>query len=307
MIARVPDAIQSALHPRGPAAEAIAEIAWVLFSGGFAIFLLVLALAGWALWAPPERRRWLSSRRSVVAGGIVLPVTVLTALLAHTVLFKSPERFVPGVDALRIEVIGHQWWWRVNYLGEAGTVDFETANEIRIPVGRPVELTLRSADVLHSFWVPNLAGKVDMVPGRANFLRLAARQPGTFRGQCAEYCGGPHALMALYVVAEESARFEQWREAQRKPARSADPLFAARCAACHSIRGTPAAGRLGPDLTHVGSRLSIGAGVLPTGAQTLAHWIASSQHLKPGNLMPSIDDLSPEDLRKLAAYLEGLR
>ena len=307
MIARVPDAIQSALHPRGPAAEAIAEIAWVLFAGGCAIFLIVLGLAAWALWAPPEKRRWLSDRRSVIAGGIVVPVTVLTALLAYTVLFKSPERFVPGGKALRIEVIGHQWWWRVRYLGDAGKVDFESANEIRIPVGQPVELTLRSADVLHSFWVPNLAGKVDMVPGRTNHLRLAARQPGTFRGQCAEYCGGPHALMALYVVAEESAQFEQWREGQRRPARSQDPLFAARCSACHAIRGTPAAGMLGPDLTHVGSRLSIGAGLLPTSVDTLAKWISSSQHVKPGNLMPSIDGLSPEELRMLASYLAGLR
>ena len=211
----------------------------------------------------------------------------------------------PG--ALRIEVTGEQWWWRVRYLDAQGAPDFETANEIRIPAGRPVLLELKSADVIHSFWVPSLAGKLDMVPGRTNRLRLLASRPGEYRGQCAEYCGGPHAFMALFVVAEEAAQFERWAEGQRKPAAAANALFTAHCGSCHTVRGTQAAGALGPDLTHVGSRLSIGAGLLPNNAGALAGWIASSQHLKPGNLMPSFRHFSGEELRAMASYLQTLK
>jgi cytochrome c oxidase subunit 2 len=197
--------------------------------------------------------------------------------------------------------VGEQWWWRVRYAG------FETANEIRVPVGRPVVLELKSADVIHSFWVPVLAGKLDMIPGRTNVLRVRADRAGEFRGQCAEYCGGPHAFMALYVVALEEKSFEKWAESQRQPSDKANPLFVSRCGACHTVRGTAAAGTRGPDLTHIGSRLSIGAGLLPNNTGALAAWIASSQHLKPGNLMPSFEDFSGQELRELAAYLEGLK
>jgi cytochrome c oxidase subunit II len=184
---------------------------------------------------------------------------------------------------------------------------FETANEIRIPVGRPVELILRSADVLHSFWVPVLAGKLDMVPGKENRLRVRADRAGQFRGQCAEYCGGPHAQMALYVVALPESEFEAWADRQKAPSRDENRLFLAHCAACHTVRGTPAAGVLGPDLTHVGSRLSIGAGILPNNAGTIGGWIASSQHIKPGNLMPSFEHFSGEELRALSRYVESLK
>lgn len=287
--------MHSVLDPQGPAAAAVAEIAWVLFAGGGAIFLLVLILGVQAIVAP---RRWLASEAFVVGSGIVFPVVVLSALLVYVLWGHSSSNAEP---AIRIEVVGEQWWWRVRYPG------FETANEIRIPAGQPVELILRSGDVIHSFWIPSLAGKVDMIPGRTNRLRLAAEREGVFRGQCAEYCGGPHAQMALYVIAETPDRFAAWLEAQRRPAVSSHALFNARCAVCHSVRGTPAAGTRGPDLTHVGGRTSIGAGLLPNNAGTLAGWIASSQHLKPGNLMPSFGDLSAEELRALAQYLEGLK
>jgi cytochrome c oxidase subunit 2 len=196
--------------------------------------------------------------------------------------------------------------WRVRYLGASGQPDFDTANEIRIPTGRPVELSLASADVIHSFWVPNLAGKIDMIPGRTNRVRLFADRAGVFRGQCAEYCGGPHAQMALYVIADSPERFEAWRDDQRKPATRSDALFAARCGTCHTIRGTAAAGTRGPDLTHVASRGSLGAGVLPMSAAALADWTTSSQHLKPGNLMPEFRELPEEELRALATYLASL-
>lgn len=291
--------IQSALHPAGPDAAVIAEITWVLFAGGSAIFVLVMALAAWAVLKPPP---WLARRGAIVAGGIAFPAVVLFALLVYTL--ARANALSAGEPALRVEVTGHQWWWHITYLGPDGAVDFVTANELRIPVGQPVEIRLRSADVLHSFWVPSLAGKLDLVPGKDNRLMLSASRAGTFRGQCAEYCGGPHAQMAFYVVATET--FEAWRALQRRPAAASDDLFNARCAACHTVRGTAAAGTLGPDLTHVGGRVSIGAGILPNNRGALAGWIASSQHIKPGNLMPSFRSLSGEELARLAGYLESL-
>jgi cytochrome c oxidase subunit II len=287
--------MQSILSTHGPAAAAIADLAWVLFAGGAAIFLLVLLLSVHAIVAP---RPWLASKALIVGGGIVFPVVVLSALLTY-VLTRIPHSAAPA--ELRIEVTGEQWWWRVRY------PEFETANEIRIPAGQPVELVLRSADVIHSFWVPNLAGKVDMVPGRTNRLRLVADKPGVYRGQCAEYCGGPHAKMAFYIVAEAPEQFAAWLENQQNPAQKSHSLFLSRCAACHSVRGTDARGTLGPDLTHIGGRSSIGAGTLPNNAGTLAGWIASSQHIKPGNLMPEFRGLTAEELKALAAYLESLK
>jgi cytochrome c oxidase subunit 2 len=287
----------------------------VLVGGGTAILLLVLGLAAYALWAPGERRLWLAKERFVIGAGIGFPVVVLTTLLVYTfVIEASIARGAPGA-AVRIAVVGHQWWWRVHYLDSKGGVDFVTANEIRIPAGEPVELTLESADVIHSFGVPNLAGKLDMIPGRVNRLRLQAHAPGVFRGQCVEYCGGPHAKMAFYVVAENTENFERWRGAQRSAAQSPQDPFAARgetlfmshCVACHTVRGTKAKGTLGPDLTHVGSRTSIAAGILPNNRGTLESWISASQNLKPGNLMPSMNLFSGEELRALAAYLESLR
>jgi cytochrome c oxidase subunit II len=307
--------IQSALHPRGPDAEAIAQLTWILFAGGTAILLAVLAIAAYAVWASPERRAWAAKQRVVIAGGIVFPIVVLTALLIYTVVVEASIGKRGGEPALRIAVIGHQWWWRVHYLDGQGALDFVTANEIRIPAGVPVELTLESVDVIHSFSVPNLAGKLDMIPGRANRLTVQAHTPGVFRGQCTEYCGGPHAKMAFYVVAEATGDFERWRTAQRSPASAAHDavtakgqgLFLSHCVACHTVRGTDAKGTLGPDLTHVGSRISIAAGILPNNRGTLAGWVSGSQDLKPGNLMPSMNIFSGEELRALAAYLESLR
>ena len=292
--------IQSALHPAGPDAALIAEITAVLVAGGAAIFVLVMALATWAVLKPP---RWLGRHGVIVAGGIAFPAVVLSALLVYTLL--RANALSAGEPALRVEVTGHQWWWHIAYLDADGGVDFVSANELRIPVGQPVEIRLRSADVLHSFWVPSLAGKLDLVPGKDNRLMLSASREGTFRGQCAEYCGGPHAQMAFYVIATRN--FEEWRGQQRRPAAASNELFNARCAACHTVRGTPAAGTLGPDLTHVGSRVSIGAGILPNNAGAMAGWIASSQHLKPGNLMPSFRELDGAELSALAAYLERLK
>ncbi len=308
------DGLQSMLAPHGPDAAMIAGLAWVLFAGAAAIFAAVMALAAYAVFARRDRAARLPPRALIVGGGIVFPALTLAALLAYTVARSAPAREA-AAPALRIQVTGHQWWWRVRYLDAQGRRDFSTANEIRIPVGRPVELVLGSDDVLHSFWVPALAGKLDMIPGRETRLTLRADRAGQYRGQCAEYCGGPHALMAFFVVADEAPAHERWMQAQREPARNAAGeaseagarLFASHCAGCHTVRGTAAAGTLGPDLTHVGSRLTLGAALLPNNAGTLEAWIASSQHLKPGNLMPSFGSLSAPELRALAAYLGALR
>ena len=300
------DGIQSALNPQGPDAALIAEISWVLIAGATLIFVAVMALAAYAVFAKRESAARLSPRMLIVGGGIVFPALTLFVLLVYS-LARAASLHPVDEKALRIEVVGEQWWWRVHYLDAEGRRDFATANEIRVPVGTPVELRLKSADVIHSFWVPVLAGKLDMIPGKTNVLRVRADRAGEFRGQCAEYCGGPHAFMALYVVAENAEGYERWAESQRRPAAEGNALFLAQCAGCHTVRGTPAAGTLGPDLTHVGSRLTIGAGLLPNNAGALAGWIASSQHLKPGNLMPAFAHLPGEELRALAGYLENLK
>jgi cytochrome c oxidase subunit 2 len=289
--------VQSVLSAHGPDAAIIAEISWVLFIGGAIIFAVVMALA---VYAVRGKMPGVSEKLLIVGGGIVFPFITLSALLVYS-LVRAAALHPEEAGALRIEVVGEQWWWRVRY------PDFETANEIRIPVGRPVRLELKSADVIHSFWVPALAGKLDMIPGRTNVLRVRAERAGEFRGQCAEYCGGPHAFMALYVVAVPPEEFQRWSDGQRGPAEKQNPSFVAHCGACHTVRGTAAAGARGPDLTHVGSRLTIGAGLLPNNAGALAGWIASSQHLKPGNLMPSFGEFPGEELRGLAGYLESLK
>jgi cytochrome c oxidase subunit 2 len=302
----VPEFIQSALRPHGTGAAATADIMWVLFIGGGLIFVAVVALVLWAQFG--RRSAWLAGRTVVWVGGIAFPVVVLFALLLYTLLAAARIDSALGAPELRIEVVGEQWWWRVHYFDAAGHIDFAAANEIHVPVGRTVELQLRSADVLHSLWVPALAGKLDLIPGKVNRLVLRADRPGTFRGQCAEFCGGPHAQMALFVVAEAHDGFERWRTAQRQPAAAAgDALFLARCSVCHAVRGTAAAGALGPDLTHVGSRLSLGAGILANDAETAAAWITSNQHIKPGNLMPQFADLSAAQVAALARYLQSLQ
>jgi cytochrome c oxidase subunit II len=299
------DGIQSALAPAGPEGEVLAEMAWVLFIGATLIFVAVMALALWAVFGNRRHTVHLSERALIVGGGIVFTGVTLAALLVYS-LVRGQSVQAPADAAVRIEVTGEQWWWRVRYLDARGALDFETANEIRIPAGQPVLLELKSADVIHSFWVPSLAGKLDMIPGRTNRLRLLAARPGEFRGQCAEYCGGPHGFMAFFVVAEEPDAFLRWADGQRQPTAGSNALFNQHCAGCHTVRGTPASGMRGPDLTHVGSRKTIGAALLPMNAGSIAGWIASSQHLKPGNLMPSFRQFSGEELRELAAYVESL-
>ncbi|HUE45902.1 MAG TPA: cytochrome c oxidase subunit II [Aestuariivirgaceae bacterium] len=316
---------QSALSAGGPAAAAYALLGNIMYAGATAILALVMGLTAFAILAPPERRAWLARRRTIVAGGIVFPIVTLSVLLVYGYWLLSEAEWSeagraaapgPGYGALAIEVVGEQFWWRVRYLDGDGQTAFESANEIRVPTGRPVRLMLSTADVIHSFWVPSLAGKLDMIPGRTTTLTISADREGLYRGQCAEYCGAQHAHMAFHVVAMAPGDFEAWLSDQMSPppepadedlARGLEVFLTSGCGACHTIRGTEAAGALGPDLTRVGSRVTIAAGMFPTNTGTLAGWIASSQHLKPGNKMPSFDALGGPDLRAVAAYLESLK
>jgi cytochrome c oxidase subunit 2 len=311
---RVLDGSQSVLNPQGPHAAVIHEIAWVLFIGAAAVFAIVVAFAAYAVFARRERAARLRETALILGAGGVFPFVTLSALLIYSLVRANTLDALPSEEPLRIEVIGEQWWWRIHYLDQHGRRDFETANEIHVPVGRPVEIVLSSADVIHSFWVPALAGKLDMIPGRKNRLRLIADKPGQYRGQCAEYCGGPHAFMAFFVLVQTQADYDAWAVRQRQPAAppsehhaQVSKLFATQCSACHTVRGTDAKGERGPDLTHVGSRTTLAAGLLPNNPGTMAGWIASSQHLKPGNLMPSFEAMNGRELRVLAEYLTSLR
>ncbi|MFC4174299.1 cytochrome c oxidase subunit II [Microvirga sp. GCM10011540] len=307
--------IQSTLLTYGPSAEIIETLSWVMFIGAGLIFALVLVLTAYAIMAPPRWRGWMTNRTFIIGLGIVFPVVTLTALLIYG-LAVNRQLVTGDPPALRIEVIGERWWWRVHYVDGEGRVRLVSANEIRIPTGRPIEFILKTQDVIHSFWVPSLAGKLDMIPGRTNVMRFSAERPGIYRGQCAEYCGEQHALMAFYVVAHPQADFDAWYAREAGPAIEPAIPFIARgrelfiengCGACHTVRGTQANGTIGPDLTHVGGRLSIAAGTYPTNVGTLAGWISSAQHLKPDNLMPSFGNLRGEELRAIAAYLESLK
>jgi cytochrome c oxidase subunit II len=306
--------IQSVFETPGEVAQQIETLTWILFGGAAVIFAAVMTLMVYAILASRSRRGWLAKERFVIAAGIIFPIVTLSALLVYALRAGAPAAR-GSEQPMRIEVIGEQWWWRVQYLDQHGAAEFETANEIHIPAGREVEFVLKSADVLHSFWVPGIAGKLDMIPGRVNRLRASAERPGIWRGQCAEFCGGPHARMALYLVAHDKAEFDRWRARERSPAKAQTAVTASHggalflahgCGVCHTVRGTVANGTRGPDLSHVGSRLSIAAGTLPNNAGALAGWIASGQHIKPDNLMPAFNHLAGTDLHAIAGWLQGL-
>ena len=249
---------------------------------------------------------------------IVWILLVAVGLAALTLLSWLGDRRAAAAalhPEVEIIVTGRQWWWQVDYGGAQPNEGFTTANELHLPVGVPTRIKLRSNDVIHSFWIPNLAGKQDLVPGRENEIVITPTATGRYRGQCAEYCGLQHAHMALDVVVDTRENFERWRQAQLQPARAPDnPLRLAgynyvttrECATCHNIGGTPASGRVGPDLTHVASRRTIGAGTYPMTRGHLYGWVADPQSAKPGNQMPVVG-LSPAELHAVVAYLESLR
>ncbi len=309
------DHAQSALHPAGPAAWEMAWLWWLLLAVCTAVFLWVLVLTTLAVWPNPEERppRPPLSERFILISGIYITGAILLVILVASLVVQRGLS-VPDTEHT-IRVIGHQWWWEVHYPDD----NIVIANELHIPAGRPVLIELESADVIHSFWVPNLQGKTDMIPGLINRTWLASDREGVFRGPCAEYCGVQHALMAFEVVVRSPEDYEQWI-AQRQAAAAAtadvpedDELaqrgrelyFTRGCNNCHRIAGTAAVGVRGPDLTHLANRRTLAAGVLPNTPQNLKAWIADPQGIKPGNLMPRTQ-LDDEELRALVAYLNQL-
>ena len=296
--------------PAGPYAGSITTLSWVLIAMAVAVLAVVLVALWVALFGGRALKARLGGPTIVWVGGILFPVVVLSALLIYGLsLTRNLTAPVPS-DSMRVRITGEMWWWRVAYLDAQGQPFMLDANELHIPAGRPVLVELESNDVVHSFWVPRLSGKLDMVPGRRNRLPIQADLPGIYAGQCAEYCGGPHALMGFVVVAHPPAEFDAWLTARRARAAAAlgdgAALFRATgCAACHRIAGTDANGTAGPDLTHVGSRRSLGAGILPNNPGTMMGWIGDSQAIKPGNRMPPYKMLSAQELTTLAAYLEA--
>ena len=329
------DGPQSALDPGAPAARTLADLFWIMTIGAAAVWLFVGFITVFVIVrARAHREHW--GNGLVWGGGVVLPVAVLSVLLPYAFIVMVDLRAEPAPGALKVHITGHTWWWEVAYdaPGLGGRVI--SANELRIPVDTPVEVSLTSADVIHSFWVPALGGKMDLIPGRINRTVIEADTVGEYRGQCAEYCGEMHAWMAFQAVAMEPDAFEAWlaNEAADFRAEAGSPqeentnlavvpglaetaaldedddgleLFLdSGCGACHAIRGTAAAGQIGPDLTHVGGRLSIAAGLLPNNVGTIAGWIANAQGLKPGNKMPSFNTLSGQELRTLAQFLSEL-
>lgn len=306
------DGEQSAFAGLGPVSSRITLLMWIMFIAAALITAFICLLIFVAIAGPDRWRRKLSSEKGVVLGGIVFPVVTLSALLIYGfTMLSEGENLVHAENPVHITVIGERWWWRVIYRHADGHTT-ESANEVRIPTGCPIELELLTADVIHSFWLPAYAGKVDMIPGRINKLHLIADKPGVVRGQCAEYCGGAHALMAFYAVAMAPADYDAWLAKERAVAKPASEkegerlFFASGCGGCHSVRGTQANGEIGPDLTHVGSRLSLGAGILPNEPENFAQWISRHQTLKPENLMLPFDFFSDSDLHALSAYLNGL-
>ena len=307
--------LQSVLFPEGPQAADIATLATVLFAIAAIVLVVVIAAVAIAVWGSSRLRARLANDMAVNIGGIVFPVVVLSALLGYGI-WTTRAAMTPADsgDTFNVAVVGKQWWWAVKYTAPDGTT-ISSANEVRIPVGHGVTFTLTSMDVIHSFWIPSLGGKVDMIPGRSNRLRLAAERAGIYRGMCAEYCGGAHALMAFSVVAMEEPDFVAWLAAEAAPAREPisamaiegrDVFLSAGCGACHTIRGTVAAGTIGPDLTHLGGRRSVGVDTLPMNAANVARFIADGQHIKPNNLMPPFRIFSNDELAALSLYLVGL-
>lgn len=305
---------QSALDPAGRGAEQIAVLFWWLAGGAAVVWLAVAALAVYSLRARLEAHQHRRAALLIIGGGAVGPALLLAVMLGFG-LAMLPGLVAPAPEgSRRIAVAGEQWWWRVQYELPGGR-SVELANEVRLPVGEPVDFLLASDNVIHSFWVPALGGKVDMIPGRSTRLSLLPTKSGRYRGVCAEFCGTSHALMAFPVVVMEAAGFERWLAHQARPAASPATALAARgeglflasgCHACHTVRGTAAAGTIGPDLTHVGGRLSVGAGTLPSSAAGFQRWIADPEGVKPGVHMPSFGMLPAGEVAAIAAYLEGL-
>lgn len=297
---------QSALHPAGRDAEALSGLTWFMFAGAVVVWAIIM---GVVVYAVLGRRRPKSERFAdyfVLVGGVAFPTVGLAILLVYGLSLLPNWRSDEPAD-LMVEVKAEQYWWRLSYQLPDGT-SLETANQLHLPKDATVEFVLSSTDVIHSFWIPALGGKMDAIPGRRNVLRLTPTKAGTYRGVCAEFCGPSHSFMAFAVVVEEAEAFAAWLAAQRQPARAGNAAFvAAGCGACHTVRGVSEAGSVGPDLTHFGSRRSIGADRLANSRDNLLAWLRDPAHSKPGVGMPGYAFLPDTDLAEIADYLLELK
>jgi cytochrome c oxidase subunit 2 len=315
------DVVQSALSPASPQADAIHHLWRSMLAVSTLVFLIVAVFVVVALVRGVRRRNGALSaageqRLARAVGAAVAATTViLLGLLVVSVWTSRAVSSLGASSGVTIAVTGHQWWWEIEYEDAIPARRVITANEIHLPIDRPVVLKVTSRDVIHSFWAPNLQGKRDLIPGYTTAIWMRADRAGRFRGQCAEFCGLQHAHMALDIVAESEADFTQWLADRRQPAREPpsgiereghDVFMSARCAGCHTVGGSEAHGQLGPDLTHIASRTTIGAGTLPNTREHLRAWVRDSQSSKPGNQMPP-NVLTPEQMESLLAYLGTLR
>jgi cytochrome c oxidase subunit II len=310
---------QSMFNPQGPAARSIAGFGWLLMGISTVVYVAVLVALGWALMRrrrPEDDQPATASRLTlVIASATAVTAAILVTLTISSEAVGRSLTSPTGPGAITLDVVGHQWWWEFQYR-DVSPQDFVTSpNELHIPVGTNVVLKAQSRDVIHSFWVPNLQGKRDLIPGIVTSLWIQADQPGVYRGQCAEFCGHQHAKMSFVVVAEPMTTFLEWIRNQRQPAvepatdehrRGRELFMQSTSVTCHTIRGTDAGSRVGPDLTHVGSRRTVGAGTLPNTHEHIKQWVSNPQRVKPGIRMPP-SPLSPDDLERVISYLRSLR
>lgn len=306
---------QSILNPSSVEAEQIATLFWWMAGGGGIIWLVMISLLIYAQHLNPVAHHRKKSAQFIIGGGVIAPTLILTVLLIYSLSLLPALLARPEKGALQVEVEGRQWWWNVRYSGQAGE-QIVLANEIYLPRGESVEFLLTSSDVVHSFWIPSLGGKVDMIPGRTTRLTLHPDRVGTFRGICAEYCGMSHAYMNFTVVVVERDDFHRWLIDQstsrsvpvdKAPSAGEAVFLQSGCGSCHTIRGTDADGTVGPELTHVGSRLNLGAGRLPNDRESFQNWITHTSRLKPGVKMPEFRALTEQQIADLATYLDNLR
>lgn len=307
------DGPQSVLDPAGRDAEVLATLFWVMLGGAVVLWVALNGLIYFVTKIAPRPLNARAAEALIIGGGVVVPVILLSILLAYA-LNEMPRQRDKG-EGLRVEVTGHQFWWRVAYWPEGSELPVMAANEVRLPTGQRSEITLNAERVIHSFWIPALGGKTDMIPGRETRMSLEPTKPGEYRGQCTEFCGESHAYMAFGAVVMEPEAFEAWLDREAAPAvapasaeaqRGAELFLSEGCGGCHAVRGTQAEGQVGPDLTHLASRVSLAAGILPMTEDALRDWVRDPAQFKPGVEMPGYDHLSDEELSAMAAYLGGL-
>jgi cytochrome c oxidase subunit 2 len=304
----------SSLDPAGPQAAHIAGVWWLFLAVCAVVYVAVLVALALAITRPGSAVN-VQRRTRLVGAAVTLTVVTLLALLTRSVLAGKALTAMTGTATVNVKVIGRQWWWELQYQADPPSQMVITANELHIPVGQPVLLQLESRDVIHSFWVPALHGKRDLIPGHPSTTYIRADRPGLYRGQCAEFCGAQHAHMGLVVIAEPDADFQAWLAHARQPApeptsetarRGREVFLHGPCVMCHALGGTIAAASAGPDLTHLKARRTLAAGTIPNQRDSLSSWIVDAQSFKPGVHMPTLG-LKPHDLQDLLAYLETLR